>query len=243
LIDTSRYDAFGKKEGGTGDVDNKYLFAGEQYDEDLSDYYLRARYYDTNSGRFTRRDTYEGSLDDPLTLHKYIYANANPVSFIDPTGLSAFSDYNSSSLAVAGLIAGILLVSYEFSRQIGGFSTRDNIEDFIDLHVPYFESRKSKKETSPEDSSDNGTNDDGKKQDANGGGESELFKKPKSGGTGKEKATDIPSWAKGERPRVNEDGKTFARRLLREKYGNDDFDRGPGSEFNKLRKYGDRNFE
>jgi RHS repeat-associated protein len=41
---------------------NKYLFAGEQYDSNLSDYYLRARYYDTNSGRFTRRDTYEGSL-------------------------------------------------------------------------------------------------------------------------------------------------------------------------------------
>ena len=116
---------------------NKYLFAGEQYDSNLSDYYLRARYYDTSSGRFTRRDTYEGSLDDPLTLHKYIYANANPVSFIDPTGLSAFSDYNSSSLTVAGLIAAILLVSYEFSRQIGGFSTREDIDDFINAYT-YF---------------------------------------------------------------------------------------------------------
>jgi RHS repeat-associated protein len=224
-------------------VTNKYLFAGEQYDSNLGDYYLRARYYDSDTGRFTRRDSYEGSLSEPLTQHKYVYANNNPISFTDPTGLSAWADYNSSSLAVAALIAAILLVGYEISRQIGGFSTRDNVEDFIDLHVPYFESRKSKKETSPEDDSGDQKNEDRENQDAAGGAESEVFKKLKSGGTGKEKATDIPSWAKGERPRVNEDGKTFARRLLREKYGNDDFDRGPGSEFNKLRKYGDRNFE
>nr|MCL1475924.1 hypothetical protein [Argonema antarcticum A004/B2] len=43
----------------------------------------------TDTGRFTRRDSYEGSIDEPVTLHKYLYANSNPVSFIDPTGLSS----------------------------------------------------------------------------------------------------------------------------------------------------------
>jgi len=92
LIDTSRYEAYGEEINGTGSVANKYLFAGEQYDQNLGDYYLRARYYDTDSGRFTRRDVYEGSLSNPLTLHKYIYANANPVNFTDPTGFITFKE-------------------------------------------------------------------------------------------------------------------------------------------------------
>nr|WP_249071231.1 hypothetical protein [Argonema antarcticum] len=38
------------------------MFAGEQFDENLGDYYLRERFYDTDTGRFTRRDTFEGFL-------------------------------------------------------------------------------------------------------------------------------------------------------------------------------------
>jgi RHS repeat-associated protein len=82
----SRYEAFGEKTGGTGTVDNKYLFAGEQFDEELGDYYLRARYYDTDAGRFLRRDVWEGQRSEPITLHKYIYSNANPTNYIDPSG-------------------------------------------------------------------------------------------------------------------------------------------------------------
>ena len=88
MIDTSRYDAFGDKTGGTGAVANQYLFAGEQYDSNLGDYYLRARYYDTDTGRFTRRDKYEGRLGEPVSLHKYLYAHGNPVNLVDPSGLT-----------------------------------------------------------------------------------------------------------------------------------------------------------
>jgi RHS repeat-associated protein len=51
--------------------------------------YLRQRFYDAGVGRFTRRDTYEGNLFTPLTLNKYIYANANPSLFVNPTGLAS----------------------------------------------------------------------------------------------------------------------------------------------------------
>ncbi|MFL9458191.1 RHS repeat-associated core domain-containing protein [Tolypothrix bouteillei VB521301_2] len=89
ITDTYTYDAFGKLIGSSGSTDNNYLFTGEQYDEDLEQYYLRQRYYDPNTGRFTRRDVYEGRLEEPLTLHKYLYANGNPVNLIDPSGLNA----------------------------------------------------------------------------------------------------------------------------------------------------------
>jgi len=48
--------------------------------------YLRARFYDPASGTFNRLDPFAGNLADPQSLHKYLYAHANPVAFSDPSG-------------------------------------------------------------------------------------------------------------------------------------------------------------
>jgi RHS repeat-associated protein len=64
------------------------LYAGEQYDSELSQYYLRARYYNPWSGTFNRMDPFAGNNQDPQSLHKYLYCHANPVNGIDPTGTS-----------------------------------------------------------------------------------------------------------------------------------------------------------
>ena len=69
------------------------------------------------------------------------------------------------------------------------------------------------------------------------------YKKAKSG-SGKEKANDVPDWVKGEKPYKNENGKDFAKRLLEKRFGKDaKYKTGPGSDYNKIKKYGDRNFE
>jgi RHS repeat-associated protein len=65
---------------------NNYLFAGEQYDPNIGLYYLRARYYDQDTGRFFSIDPVLGDPQSPISLHKYLYANDNPVNFVDPTG-------------------------------------------------------------------------------------------------------------------------------------------------------------
>lgn len=70
-----------------------------------------------------------------------------------------------------------------------------------------------------------------------------MYKKRKSGLSGKEAADDVPSWAKGERPLTTESGHDFATRLLDDKYGPESDPTGPGSEFNKIKKWGDRAFE
>jgi len=86
VIDTYDYDAFGNLISSTGTTPNNYLFAGEQFDPALGIYYNRARYYDQRQGRFWSMDTYEGRDDQPISLHKYTYANLNPTNFRDPSG-------------------------------------------------------------------------------------------------------------------------------------------------------------
>ena len=51
--------------------------------------YMRARYYMPQIKRFINADILRGNIANPETLNRYVYANGNPVSYIDPFGLSA----------------------------------------------------------------------------------------------------------------------------------------------------------
>jgi RHS repeat-associated protein len=106
ISDTYDYSSFGRTLNQTGATENNYLFTGEQYDSNLDNYYLRARYYDQNIGRFTQQDTWKGNDDDPITLHKYLYANVNPVSMIDPSGRMTLIQF-SIGMATLGTLANI----------------------------------------------------------------------------------------------------------------------------------------
>ena len=85
-IDTYDYDAFGNLINSTGSTPNNYLFAGEQYDSALALYYNRARYLNTATGRFWSMDTEDGDDEEPASLHKYTYAEDNPVDNTDRSG-------------------------------------------------------------------------------------------------------------------------------------------------------------
>jgi RHS repeat-associated protein len=86
VTDTYDYDAFGVLIAQSGITPNAYLYCGEQYDADLGLSYNRARYLNTDSGRFWTRDVYEGTRYDPASLHKYLYAGGEPVMLVDPSG-------------------------------------------------------------------------------------------------------------------------------------------------------------
>jgi RHS repeat-associated protein len=88
VTDTYEYDAFGNVLNKTGTTPNNYLYRGEQYDPDLSLYYLRARFYNPVTDRFLSRDPEPGHIAIPHSLHKYLYASGDPVNRLDPRGLA-----------------------------------------------------------------------------------------------------------------------------------------------------------
>lgn len=63
--------------------------------------YAQARQYRAGTGRFTSRDEWSGDNLNPITLNKYLYANGNPGSYIDPSGNCA--EPVTFTLCVAGL--------------------------------------------------------------------------------------------------------------------------------------------
>ena len=94
LTDTYSYNAYGELIGKTGETENHYLYTGEYYDGMSGLYYLRARYMNPGTGTFISMDTYQGNMYEPVTLHKYLYANANPVKYTDPSGMFSLAEMN-----------------------------------------------------------------------------------------------------------------------------------------------------
>jgi len=106
LTDTYIYEAFGSVAHRTGTTANDFRFTGEQYDEALEMYYLRARYYEPGTGRFGQQDRRSGNPANPVTFNKYIYTNANPINNTDPSGLFSIPEIT-TSLGIQGFIRSI----------------------------------------------------------------------------------------------------------------------------------------
>jgi len=57
-----------------------------------------------STGIFISMDTYEGSIYDPDTLHKYLYANGNPVKYSDPSGNMFTLGDSTLAMGIQGII-------------------------------------------------------------------------------------------------------------------------------------------
>lgn len=49
---------------------------------------MRARYYSPDLRRFVNADILRGGITDSTSLNRYAYVNGNPITFVDPLGLS-----------------------------------------------------------------------------------------------------------------------------------------------------------
>jgi len=84
LDSSNSYSVFGTPEE-VDETGNPFGYTGEA--QDVTGYnYLRARYYDSQSGTFLTQDSYEGEEDNPLSQNGYTYVENNPINYADPTG-------------------------------------------------------------------------------------------------------------------------------------------------------------
>jgi len=88
IVQQYNYDAYGNANGfDATQAMTSLLYSGEQFNPVSGLQYLRARWYDPQSGRFNRLDPFVGAEGAPLSFHNYAYGHLNPVMNTDPSGL------------------------------------------------------------------------------------------------------------------------------------------------------------
>ncbi|GGO83687.1 hypothetical protein GCM10012289_77670 [Nonomuraea cavernae] len=85
LATTTAYDPFGTITAQTGTPTN-LGYQGEYTDPDTGKVNMHARWYQPGTGTFTSRDTATLNPNPSVQANRYTYANASPLTGIDPTG-------------------------------------------------------------------------------------------------------------------------------------------------------------
>jgi len=83
---SSDYRPYGLSYAQSGTIKQVFQYTGKPLDSATGLYNYGARFYDPSIGRFISEDSYMGSVTDPMSLNRYIYAEDNPMSFVDPSG-------------------------------------------------------------------------------------------------------------------------------------------------------------
>lgn len=98
------YTDFGETAELTGSsFDNEICYTGAVYDAESGLYYMNARYYDPENGRFISQDSYRGELDELDQWHLYAYCANNPINYADSSGHFRVANWLASSILDAGL--------------------------------------------------------------------------------------------------------------------------------------------
>ena len=128
------YDIWGNPTLTVETTPNAIRYAGEFLDNETGLYYLRARYYDPYTGRFTTEDSYWGEEDNPLSLNRYTYCENDPIQYVDPTGhvpifiYGIIQDVDSSEVAEAEKAGGVVVTpGMKFWGEIDNFTDINEI--------------------------------------------------------------------------------------------------------------------
>ena len=237
------YDDFGETEvNGNSVFQNEICYTGGIYDETTGLYYLNARYYDPENGRFLTEDTYRGELNEPDTLHLYVYCKNNPINYVDPSGhiiVPALAYY----AGVTFITASGMILYYCGKARIRGEtfyiyrSSKPKKKSYKATAVMPKTGKAIKSKTVVNKKKSKAIINKSKSKVKSGTASKKESKKSK-----KERATDIPSWARGSEPRKGESGKEYAKRKMDEHYGKNKWKRKgkQGDEYSQLKKWGDR---
>lgn len=88
-----RTDPFGDITKEEGTSVNRNVFTGHEHDTETGLIYMKARFYDPDTGRFLQQDTYLGESGNPPSLYRYLYAYGNPTVYLDVFGFAPVAGY------------------------------------------------------------------------------------------------------------------------------------------------------
>jgi RHS repeat-associated protein len=94
VTDSFSYGPYGELNNHTGSSTTPFQYNGQfgvQTDPNGL-LYMRARYYNPAIKRFINQDVLLGNINPGISLNRFAYANADPISSMDPFGLCAQSD-------------------------------------------------------------------------------------------------------------------------------------------------------
>jgi RHS repeat-associated protein len=97
IVWSARYDAFGRALVDIATVENNLRFPGQYFDTETGLHYNWHRYYDPEIGRYLTPDPI--GLDGGINL--FLYAEADPISLIDPYGLYSWMEFGYDAADVA----------------------------------------------------------------------------------------------------------------------------------------------
>ncbi len=86
VVELAEYAPYGLLSRRSGTMDTPFKFTGQRLDAESGLYFMNARYYDPELGRFAAPDMVVSDSFDPQTLNRYSYARNNPILFTDPSG-------------------------------------------------------------------------------------------------------------------------------------------------------------
>ena len=144
---TYQYTDFGETTiQGDDQAKNEVCYTGGIYDQSTGLYYLNARYYNPEDGRFMTEDSYRGEIMNPEIGHLYVYCANNPVNYVDPSGHFAAAMYTVIKLVLVGG-ANIFMI-YELKFSYYEDNSENNDEIIIAVYSSYKKAEIGKKKFS-----------------------------------------------------------------------------------------------
>jgi len=132
------YEPYGSVRASDGSTVTSFQYAGEHKDN-TSLSFLRARYLHTVIGRFTSHDELLGDPFQPMSLHPWLYVQANPINLVDPSGALSCRD---SEDPLCGARAQVLLAFARSVRQLvmwGGMLPVEALSNLVGYSLSLFD--------------------------------------------------------------------------------------------------------
>ncbi|MBN1874547.1 MAG: RHS repeat-associated core domain-containing protein [Anaerolineae bacterium] len=126
VVGTASYTPFGVPTQHQGLTPAPWGFSGEWHDAATGLQYLRARWYQPQTGRFTQVDPFPGVLALPGTQHPYSYGLNNPTRYTDPSGEIVVTAIGATLAAIALISGGVAAIA-EWAQQVDTLAQNCNV--------------------------------------------------------------------------------------------------------------------